>query len=145
MALAAKGKATKASAKRARVRKGPSKDTLGNGAAAHEEGKDMTEAWDLATSDHPDPVIAAVALVHEQINPVLLADGYTQDAADQVLSRITQRPVRSRQESQRRTNAVTLPRSSLSRASSSIAMAATGHIELRRRVPLPPAWRAPRR
>jgi hypothetical protein len=49
----------------------------------------MTEAWGLATSDHPDPVIAAVALVHEQINPLLLADGYTQDAADQVLARIT--------------------------------------------------------
>ena len=49
----------------------------------------MTEAWDLATSDHPDPVIAAVALVHEQLKPVLLADGYTQDAADQVLARIT--------------------------------------------------------
>jgi hypothetical protein len=48
---------------------------------------DMT--WDLTTSDHPDPVIAAVALVHEQINPLLLADGYTQDAADQVLARIT--------------------------------------------------------
>ena len=53
----------------------------------------MTEAWDLATSDHPDPVIAAVARVHEQINPMLFADGYTQDAADQVLARITRRPV----------------------------------------------------
>jgi hypothetical protein len=49
----------------------------------------MTEAWDLATSDHPDPVIAAVALVHEQLNPVLLAKCYSQDQADQVLSRIT--------------------------------------------------------
>ncbi len=45
----------------------------------------MTEAWDLATSDHPDPVIAAVALVHEQLYPVLLAEGYSQNQADQVL------------------------------------------------------------
>jgi hypothetical protein len=37
---------------------------------------------------NPDSV-AAVALVHERINPLLLADGYTQDAADQVLARIT--------------------------------------------------------
>jgi len=59
----------------------------------------MTEAWDLATSDHPDPVIAAVALVHEELNPVLLADGYTQDTADQVLARITHDLWRSRQES----------------------------------------------
>ena len=49
----------------------------------------MSEAWDLATSDHPDPVIAAVALVHERLNPVLLAEGYSQDQADRVLSRIT--------------------------------------------------------
>ena len=49
----------------------------------------MTEPWSLVTSDHPDPVLAAVARVHEQINPMLLEDGYTQDAADMVLARIT--------------------------------------------------------
>ena len=51
--------------------------------------KAMSEPWSLATSGDADPVIAAIALVHEQINPLLLADGYTQDAADAVLSRIT--------------------------------------------------------
>jgi len=49
----------------------------------------MSGPWALATSDHPDPVIAAVALVHEQLNPVLLAEGCSQDQADQLLSRIT--------------------------------------------------------
>jgi hypothetical protein len=49
----------------------------------------MSEPWALATSDHPDPVIAAVALVHEQLNPLLLIDGLSQPDADVVLARIT--------------------------------------------------------
>ena len=45
--------------------------------------------WSLVTSDHPNPILAAIALVHEQINPMLLADGWSQDQADQVLGRIS--------------------------------------------------------
>ena len=49
----------------------------------------MTEAWGLVTSGDADPVLAAIALIHEALNPQLLADGHSQDQADQVLSRIT--------------------------------------------------------
>jgi hypothetical protein len=49
----------------------------------------MSEAWDLITSDHPDPLLAAIGLLHEALNPLLLADGYMQDAADAVLARTT--------------------------------------------------------
>jgi hypothetical protein len=34
-------------------------------------------------------VLASVALVHEKLNPVLLAEGWTQDQADKVLAQIT--------------------------------------------------------
>ena len=49
----------------------------------------MTEAWGLVTSGDADPVLAAIALIHEGLNPQLLADGYSQDQADQVLARMT--------------------------------------------------------
>jgi hypothetical protein len=49
----------------------------------------MSEAWGLVTSDDEDPVLAAIGLVHEALNPMLLADGHTQDEADQMLARIT--------------------------------------------------------
>ena len=50
----------------------------------------MSEAaWGLVTSGDPDPVLAALGLVHEELNPLLLAEGYTQDEADVVLARIS--------------------------------------------------------
>jgi hypothetical protein len=49
----------------------------------------MSDPWALVTSDDADPVLASIALVHEQLNPLLLADGYMQDQADQTLARVT--------------------------------------------------------
>lgn len=49
----------------------------------------MSEPWGLATSGDADPVIAAIALLHEQLNPLLLIDGLSQPDADVVLARIT--------------------------------------------------------
>ena len=45
--------------------------------------------WRMATSADDDPVIASIALVHEQLNCQMLADGWSQDQADQMLGRIS--------------------------------------------------------
>jgi len=49
----------------------------------------MSQAWGQVTSADDNPVLAALGLVHEQLNPMLLAEGYTQDEADHILARIS--------------------------------------------------------